>query len=172
MRPCIYPPRLFHRYLISRQHIFNWKLFVTAHKQLWIQTIVKGCINKFALLRVPTQAIFSSFWQEKCLRKMQQTVLRSMGNVFQISAANSYFISAIWISFHPTKCTCSTGCPDTWTSPFHSLNPTNFDPLPRKEKALYCMLERTPAYQGAHLQKSKKASTGRQTAGNAVGGVL
>lgn len=160
-----------------RAAYFNWKWFVTAHKQLWIQTIVKRGISKFALLRVPTQAIFSSFWQEKCLRKMQQTVLRSMGNVFQISASNSYFVSAIWICFRPTKSTCIVRCPGTWAFPLHSLNPLLLT-LSLEKRRLSKVCPRTHNYtcrltRGLVCEGlSKKASPGCQTAGGATRGVL
>lgn len=85
----------------------------------------KEVLTNLHFFWVPTQAIFSSFWQEKYLRKMQQTVLRSMGNVFQISAPTyikQLFLVSNMNFLSPHRCTCNTGCPDTWVPP-HSLSP-------------------------------------------------
>lgn len=59
---------------------------MAVHKQLWIQTRLRGGINKSPLLEFPHEQFSHRSDKRNVCKEKQQTVLRSLGNIFQTSA--------------------------------------------------------------------------------------
>lgn len=170
-----YPPRLFHYYLISRQHILTGN-------DLW--QLINSSEYKPLSKEVLTNLHFSS-------SHISNFLIILTREMFKENSTNS---SEIYGQCFPNKCTnihqtaisfqqyefpfTPPGAPATLGTRTPGPSPTirsapTYDPLLRKEKALYCMPKHMPAYRGLIFKGlSKKASKRCQTAGDAVGSDL